>query len=179
MTEPLTKLPVKKVGQNRQAVRSPLRAWHPFEQLHQQIDRLFNDYDGDVWSNWPRGSVFEQPTWRDDLAANVPAVDVVEKEQSYEISAELPGLAQKDVEVSLANSTLTIKGEKKEEKEEKARGYYVSERHYGSFTRSFRVPEGIDADKIEAHFRNGVLTIALPKTAEAQAQEKKITIKAA
>ena len=74
---------------------------------------------------------------------------------------------------------LTIKGEKKEEKEEKNQGYYVSERRYGSFTRSFRLPERANADKIEAHFKNGVLTVTVPKTAEAQTPQKKITIKAA
>ncbi|TIX36045.1 MAG: Hsp20 family protein, partial [Mesorhizobium sp.] len=74
---------------------------------------------------------------------------------------------------------LTIKGEKKEEKEEKDNDYYLSERRYGSFQRSFQLPEGVDADKIDATFAKGVLTVKLPKTAEAQKAEKKITVKAA
>ena len=104
---------------------------------------------------------------------------MAEREGAYEISAELPGLDEKDVEVKLANGLLTIRGEKKEEREEKEKDYYLSERRYGAFTRSFQVPEGVDADKVEARFAKGVLTVTLPKTAEAQKQEKKIEVKAA
>jgi HSP20 family protein len=105
-------------------------------------------------------------------------VDVVEKEKSYEITAELPGLDASDIDINFARGTLTIKGEKKEEKEEKKKDYYLSERRYGSFQRSFQVPDGIDTDKIEANFEKGVLKIALPKTAQARSQEKKIPITA-
>ena len=101
-----------------------------------------------------------------------PAVDVSEKDKEFEIMAELPGLDEKDVEVKLANGNLTIKGEKKEEKEEREKDYYLSERRYGSFVRSFPLPEGVNADKIEASFAKGVLTVKLPKTAEAQAEKK-------
>ncbi|MHC2791871.1 HSP20 family molecular chaperone IbpA [Mesorhizobium jarvisii] len=80
---------------------------------------------------------------------------------------------------SSPNHTLTIKGEKQEEKEEKDKDYYLSERRYGSFQRSFQLPDGVDADKIDASFTKGVLTVKLPKTAEAQKAEKKITVKAA
>jgi len=108
-----------------------------------------------------------------------PAMDLVEKDKEYEITAELPGIDEKNVEIKLSNHTLTIKGEKREEKEEKDKDYYLSERRYGSFQRSFQVPEGVDADKIDASFTKGVLTVKLPKTAEAQKAEKKITVKAA
>ena len=105
-------------------------------------------------------------------------VDVVDTEKAYEVTAELPGMDEKNVEVKLANGALTIKGEKKEEKEkEKNKDYHVSERRYGSFQRSFTVPDGVDEDKIEATFKNGVLTVSLPKTAEAQKKEKQIAIK--
>jgi HSP20 family protein len=107
----------------------------------------------------------------------VPAVDVVEKEKEYQLLAELPGLDEKDVEVSVADDILTIKGEKKEEKEEKAKNYYVSERRYGTFQRSFQLPAGVDAEKIEANFQKGVLTVTLPKAPEALKKEKKIAIK--
>ena len=86
---------------------------------------------------------------------------------------------EKNIEVKVINGTLTIKGEKQEEKEEKKKDYYLQERNFGSFERSFGVPEGVDADKIEANFKKGVLTVTLPKKAEAQKPAKKIEIKAA
>jgi HSP20 family protein len=104
-------------------------------------------------------------------------VDIAEKEKEYEVMAELPGMDENNIDVKFADGMLTIKGEKKEEKEEKKKDYYLSERRYGSFQRSFQVPDGVDAEKIEASFKNGVLTVKLPKTAEAVKQEKKIAIK--
>jgi HSP20 family protein len=86
---------------------------------------------------------------------------------------------EKNIEVKLANGGLTIKGEKQEEKEEKEKEYYLHERHFGSFERCFRVPEGVDTSKIEATFKKGVLTVTLPKSPEAQKAEKKIEVKAA
>ncbi len=108
----------------------------------------------------------------------MPAVDVAESEKAYEITAELPGMDEKTIEVKVADGSLTIKGEKQEKKEEKEKGYYLRERHYGSFERSFDVPETVDADKIEASFKNGVLTVTLPKKPEAQKPAKKIEVKA-
>ncbi|WP_232232482.1 Hsp20/alpha crystallin family protein [Cupriavidus sp. amp6] len=86
---------------------------------------------------------------------------------------------EKDIEVKLANGGLTIKGEKREEKEEKEKDYYLRERCFGSFERYFQLPDGVDADKIEARFNKGVLTITLPKTVEAQSAAKKIPVKGA
>src|SRR5262249_14714840 len=102
-----------------------------------------------------------------------PAVDIVEKEKAYEITAELPGMDESNIDVKFSDGTLTIKGEKRGEREEKKKDFYLSERRYGSFQRSFGVPDGVDADKIEASFKNGVLTVTLPKTAQAQRSEKK------
>jgi HSP20 family protein len=86
---------------------------------------------------------------------------------------------EKNIEVKLADGGLTIKGEKQEEKEEKKKDYYLSERHFGSFERSFRLPDGVDTNKIEATFKQGVLRVTLPKTPEAQRADKKITVTAA
>jgi HSP20 family protein len=126
-----------------------------------------------------RGEVFgldaaavRRITW-----GKVPAVDIADTEKAYEISAELPGLDEKNVELKFSDGMLTIKGEKKEEKEEKKKDYDLSERRYGSFQRSFTVPDGVDADKIDATFKDGVLTVTLPKTPEAQRKEKQIAIK--
>jgi HSP20 family protein len=122
-----------------------------------------------------------EPFWRGGEISwgKAPAVDIVDKDKAYEITAELPGLDESNIDVKFADGTLTIKGEKRDEKEDKQKGYYLSERRYGSFQRSFGVPDGVDADKIEANFKNGVLTVTLPKTAEAQKSEKKIAIKKA
>ena len=121
-----------------------------------------------------------QPFWsRESTWAAAPAVDVAETEKAYEITAELPGMDEKNIEVKFADGLLTITGEKKEEKEEKKKDYYLSERSYGSFQRSFQVPDSVDADKIEATFKKGVLTVTLPKTAAAQKAAKKIDVKAA
>jgi len=109
----------------------------------------------------------------------MPAVDVSETDKAFEITVELPGMDEKNVEVKVSNSILTIKGEKQEEKEEKKKDYYRRERSFGSFERSFQVPEGVDADKIEANFKKGVLAVMLPKNPEAQKAEKKIAVKAA
>ncbi|MGO8915506.1 MAG: Hsp20/alpha crystallin family protein [Stellaceae bacterium] len=107
-----------------------------------------------------------------------PAVDFAEDDKAYHITAELPGMSEKDIDVSLSGDTLTIKGEKRDEKEEKAKNYYLSERSYGSFQRSFTLPDGIDRNKIEASFAAGVLTLTVPKTAELVQQQKKIEVKA-
>ena len=103
-------------------------------------------------------------------------MDVCERENEYEITAELPGMDASNVDVKLSEGVLTIKGEKEEQKEEKQKDYHVSERRFGSFQRSFELPEGIDEDKIQASFEKGVLTIKLPKGTEAQKPEKKIPI---
>ena len=180
MAETATKLSVKK--EEKEAERpSALQARRPFESLRREVDRLFDDFDRGSWLSPFRRTAFEvEPFWRRELSwTSAPAVDIAETDKAYEITADLPGLDEKDVEVKLANGDLTIKGEKQEEKEQKEKGYYLHERRFGSFERRFRVPEGVDADKIEATFKKGVLTVTLPKTPEAQKAERKITVKAA
>ncbi len=110
------------------------------------------------------------------IGATLPVVDVVETEKGYQIKAEMPGMDDKDVEISLSGDMLTIRGEKSESKEEKEGEYHVSERRYGSFQRSFSLPDGIDRDHIAAKFDKGVLMVTLPKTQEAVKQQKKIPI---
>jgi HSP20 family protein len=151
--------------------------WRPFESLRREIDRLFEDFQVGSWRS-PFGRSNLEPFWRGEMSfSKSPAVDVVNKEKAYEITAELPGMDESNIDVKVADGTLTIKGEKKEEKEETKKDYYLSERRYGSFQRAFAVPDGVDTDKIDAQFKNGVLTVTLPKTAEAQKSEKKIAIK--
>lgn len=107
-----------------------------------------------------------------------PRVDVKETDKEISVTAELPGVDEKDVEISLAGDVLTIKGEKKAEKEEKSEERYHFERSYGAFRRSFSLPCEVDADKATAAYKKGVLTITLPKTAAA-AKSTKIEVKAA
>ena len=176
-----TKVPVK--TDEKALVRATARsAWQPFDGLRREIDRLFDDFDRGFWRSPFGRSVFDaEPFWPRQLAtwSTPPAVDIAEKDNAFEVTAELPGMDEKNIEVKLINGGLTIKGEKKEEKEEKKKDYYLSERHFGSFERSFTVPEGVDTDKIEASFNKGVLTIKLPKKAEAIKPEKKIEVKSA
>jgi HSP20 family protein len=181
MAEAVTKLPVKTEEKKVEEKATAMQAWRPFESLRREVDRLFEDFDRDLWLSPLRRSVFEiEPFWRRELKlAATPAVDIVEKDNAYEVTAELPGMDEKNIEVKLDKGGLTIKGEKQEEKEEKRKGYHLQERRFGSFERYFAVPEGVDTDKIEASFRKGVLTVTLPKKPEAQKPAKKIDVKAA
>jgi HSP20 family protein len=177
MAEAITKLPVK--TEERKLAAAPAH-WRPFENLRRGIDRLFEDFDGGVWrSRFARPLFHVQPFRPQELGWATPAVDVAETDRTYEITAELPGSDEKNIEVKFADGVLTIKGEKQEEREEKKKDYYLSERSFGSFQRSFQVPEGVDADKIEASFKKGVLTVTLPKSTDAEKTAKKITVKAA
>jgi len=174
MAEP-TKLPVK-IEKS-----SSVQAWRPFEDLRREIDRLFEDFDGGFFRSPFRRSAFDvMPFWgREPAWPAAPAVDFTDTGKAYEITAELPGIDEKNVDVKVANGVLTIKGEKQDEKEEKKKDYYLRERNFGSFERAFQLPDGVDGDKIEANFKKGVLTVSLPKKPEAQQAAKKIDVKAA
>ncbi len=175
MVETVTKLPVK---QEKTTAVAP-KFWEPFESLRQEIDRLFDDFGRGLWRPFGR-SFFTEPVFKRELTLpTMPAVDVVESDKAFELTAELPGMDEKNIEVKVVNSNLIIKGEKQEEKEEKKKDYYLQERSYGSFERSFDIPDSVELDKIEAGFKKGVLTVTLPKKAEAQKPAKKIEVKAA
>jgi HSP20 family protein len=175
MAETATKLPVKTESARTEAAGAP-QIWRPFETLRREIDRVFNDFDGGLFASPFRRSLFDVAPL---AVAGAPAVDIAEKEKAYEVTAELPGMDEKNIEVTLSNGMLSIKGEKQEEKEEKKKDYHLKERRFGSFERCFTVPEGVDRDKIEASFSKGVLKVMLPKTAEALKADKKIAVKAA
>jgi HSP20 family protein len=181
MAETVSKLPVKSEKREPKATErsSAMQGWHPFESLRREVDRLFEDFDRDFWRLPMRRSTFDlEPFWRRELSWGVtPAVDIIEKDAAYEITADLPGMDEKSIEVKLTDGNVTIRGEKQEEKEEKKKDYFLHERHFGSFERSFAVPKDVDADKIDASFRKGVLTVTLPKKPEAQKPAKKIEVK--
>ena len=153
-----------------------MRRWHPFDGLRDEIDRLFDEFS----FGWPRlssGRALTEPVWRGAATMEV-AMEAAEDDKAYIVTAELPGLDEKNVEVKVTDSTITISGENKEEKEEKKKDYYFSERSYGSFQRSFTLPDDVDASKIEASMKKGVLTVTLPKSPEAQKKFRKLDIKA-
>ncbi|WP_321397669.1 Hsp20/alpha crystallin family protein [Emcibacter sp.] len=144
--------------------------FHPLTSLRRDIDQLFGDY-GRGW-----GSFFNRPLSVGKFSLS-PSTDITETKESYEISVELPGLEDKDVVLSLKDNVLTLKGEKKEEREEKKTDYHLTERSYGSFMRSFTLPPNVDADGIHADFYNGVMTIVLPKTEVHEPEKRTIEIK--
>jgi HSP20 family protein len=148
-------VPVRREGEN------------PFALLRREMDSLFD--------NFFRG--FDVEPFESRLGAFSPKVDVTENDKEIKVTAELPGMDEKDIDVSLQSDMLTIKGEKKEEKEDKGKDYYRMERSYGSFSRSIPLPVEVETNKIEAKFKKGVLSITLPKTAKAVAETKKIPVK--
>ena len=118
-----------------------------------------------------------EPAWRSSFSFSTPVIDMSEDQKAYKISAELPGIDAKDLDVSLSGDTLVLRGEKRQKKEEKDENYHFSERAYGSFQRAFDLPASVDRNKVAADFSKGVLTITLPKTADAQKPQKKIEVK--
>jgi HSP20 family protein len=143
-------------------------AANPFTSLQREIDRLFEDFG----RGFPSFAAV-----RGDGAALMPSMDVAETDKEIEITAELPGLEEKDVQINVADNLLTIRGEKKNEKEQKDKNYRLVERSYGSFERTLELPEGVKADDIKATIAKGVLKVTVPKPAPAQA--KKIEVKTA
>jgi HSP20 family protein len=137
--------------------------------LQQQIDRLFADFTG----RWP--AVREK---NGESAAYWPALDMTETNEAVDVTAELPGVDPKDVDITAVGSLLTIKGEKKTEKETKEKDYYCAERSYGSFTRSVELPFEIDTSKVDASFDKGVLKVHVAKPPGIKKETKKIPVKA-
>jgi HSP20 family protein len=147
--------------------------------LRTEMDRLFDRFTAG-WGIPSLRRVFDaEPAFRYESSLNMPtpAVDVSEDDAAYKVTAELPGMSENEIEVVLSDDTLTLKGEKRQEKEQKDKNVYLSERSYGFFQRSFYVPEGVDREKIAADFSKGVLTVTMPKTAKAVEQQKKIEVK--
>jgi len=140
--------------------------WEPFTSLRRDMDRLFEDFS--------RESAWGPPALAG--AGMAPRLDVSETDSEIRIEAELPGVDEKDVEVVLSDGRLTIKGEKKQEKEEKKKDFHLVERSYGAFARSIGLPFEADPSQVKASFAKGVLTITVPKPPQVKAKEKKIPI---
>ena len=141
----------------------------PFSSFRRQMDQLFDDFFAPMESR--SAAPFAGGAW--------PSVDVDETDKGYRVTAELPGLEQKDVDVQLNENTLTIKGEKREERSEGQGGRRYAERSYGRFERVIPFDAEVDADKVQASFKNGVLTVELPKNPKARDRARHIEVKAA
>jgi HSP20 family protein len=174
---------VKKKAEKAEAT-APAPEKHPIRTLRTEVDRLFENFEkGLGW--WPGGhrlldiEPFFEAFRRVEPGGfgKHPTADLVETDEEYRISAELPGMDDKDVEVTLSEGVLTIKGEKEEEKEEKQKDYHLSERRYGMFRRSFGLPHSVDSDKVQATMKNGVLSVTLQKLPKAEKAAKKVDIK--
>jgi len=145
---------------------------HPFYSLQRQMNSLFDDFFTG-FDAAPRGLS------GGGVGSFVPSIDVKESEKDFTIRAELPGVDEKDIEVNVTGDTVTLRGEKKEEKEDKGKNYYYLERSYGSFNRVIPLGSEADADKAQASFKNGVLNITIPKSQSAKVKGTKVPIKAA
>ena len=163
--------PLTVFNRNRRAPSADQPGVDPFFRMQREMNRMFDE----------AFSGFGLPTAFGESFANVgaPRVDIRETEKSYEIEAELPGVDENDIDVELADNVLTLRGEKRFERddEDKKGGYHVMERSYGSFARSIPFPFDVDPDAIEAVFKNGVLNLSVPKPAEIAAKTQKISVK--
>lgn len=155
----------------RRGTRAPARSRRditPIDRLHDEVDRLFEGF----FSGLPDIRGREEEGW-----PIMPEIDVRETDKEIQVTAELPGVEEKDLDLRIDEAGLTISGEKREEDESKEGNYYRTERRYGSFTRTIPLTAEVDADNTEADFKNGVLHVRLPKLAESEEKGKKIEVK--
>lgn len=153
----------------------------PMTALRREIDRLFDDFSlpDFTFPSWRAGAPLEAGRLWLDQGGVYPAMDMLERDGSYEVQAELPGFDLSGLDIKLSDGSLMIKGTKTYEHKEDDVDFHLRERQFGEFQRSLRLPQGINVDKIAARFENGVLSVTLPKTAEAKEKERKIKVTAA
>jgi HSP20 family protein len=156
-----------------QGGRLPSRYQDPFQSFRTEMDRLFDSFLGGMPSLASLRQGFPS------TQVITPTLDVKENEKEIVVKADLPGMDEKDINLTVHNGVLSLRGEKKSEHTDERDNYHVMERSYGSFQRSIRLPDTIDEDKAEARFDKGVLTITLPKRPESVSAQKKIQIKGA
>ena len=187
-----SKVPVKrkKTTKRKSGVRKSLskaaETVTPLASLREEVDSLFDRFSED-WPHLPNlfGKGWSYPVADLERRFNMskleltPRVDVSESDQKYSIEMELPGMTAENIDITTSDDSLTVKGHKQDEHEEKNKNYHVKERSFGSFQRSFRIPNGVDQNKIEATYANGVLDIALPKTEDVETKKRSVKVKTA
>jgi HSP20 family protein len=179
MTEQQTNIPVNAPPGDEGAKDAGSAFWHPIETLRREVDRLFEDFDWHLARSPFRRSMFDFESLRQRVTGVSTCVDLVEREQAYEVTAELPGLAEANVRVEVRGDSLHLSGEKQDTTTSTpVAGYHLRERQFGAFERSFRLPADVDRDKIAATFEQGVLTVTLPRRAGSEPQARKIEIRA-
>lgn len=164
-------MPTQEKTETRLPARAEPRSFteqliEPLSRLRSEVDRLFEDFP----TRWP--SLHVERLSR----LPVPAMEMTETAKAYKLTVEVPGMDASDIEVNVEDEMLVVSGEKKEEREEKERDFYRSERSYGAFERRIALPPAADADKVKAKAKNGVLTITLPKSPKADANKRRIEI---
>lgn len=166
-------IPWKKKKSEKAITRRESENEHPLMALHREMNQLFDDFFGDF------GFGLSTPRWsglRTRSDAATIRVDVSEDENEVRVTADVPGMEEKDIDVELSHNLLTIRGERHDERDEKKADYHLIERTYGSFQRVIPLPDGLEEDQAKARFKNGVLTIVLPKSSDHRAQRKQIPI---
>ncbi len=154
----------------RKSEMAPAKHEYSLGELHREMNRLFDEFF--------RASSFEWPALNEWPAGDLaPRLDVSEDDKAVRISAELPGVDEKDIQITLTDKALTLTGEKKEAHEDKGKHFYRSERSYGMFRRVIPLPAEVDEEKVEAKFKHGVLKITLPKVEGAEGRRKRIEVK--
>lgn len=160
-------VPWKRVQQNELASVEN----DPFEILHRQVDDLFDQFSNSFFGSLP---------WRESrkgpAALREPKVDFTETDKGYELTAELPGVEERDLDLSVDENMLTLKAEQSRENERKEKDYHIMERSSGSYQRTIPLPADVDREKIRAKFKNGVLSVAIPRNPEIETSKRKIAI---
>lgn len=157
------------------AVSGPASSGKLLTELHEEITKILERFSSGF--PWPWTGMEPLRELGFPSIAASPRVDFSEGDDAYEVTAELPGLDEKDIEVSLSERLLSIRGEKRDERDVEEKDYHLSERSYGAFQRSLSVPEGVDTGKVSATFDKGLLTIHLPKRREAKSKRRTIAVK--
>lgn len=175
MTKKKAKLPAKTSGSagGSRRLSVPVQAsnvWEPLNRLRDEFDRIFDDTPGNAFGSRMLQKIYDNTD---------PVVEMRDKKDEYELVAEVPGMSSDDIEIKLSDGMLRLSGEKSESNDEEGESFMFSERHYGMFERAIKLPNGIDHQKISAEAKDGLLTVHLPKSAEALEKERKIPINTA